>query len=180
MDMQGRTHSLAIWLISFFLLGISPQIRAQATSNQLRFTIKNGGIDVDGSFTKVNTTIKYDRAEPSRSSFSAEAFVSSINTGIAMRDNHLRKPDFFDALKYPKISFVSTNVAVVSPNTLQVTGNLTIKGVTKKVVLAVKVVEKAGKMVFSTTITINRNDYGVGGSSWVMADNVLINVKTTE
>jgi polyisoprenoid-binding protein YceI len=146
----------------------------------VRFTIKNAGMSIEGSFTNFKSALSYDKADPANSSFSTEIQVKSINTGITMRDNHLKKADFFDLDKYPTIKFASTSVVAAGANTLKVSGNLTIKNVTKPVVLTVKVSEKDGKTTFSATTTLNRNTYGVGGSSWTMADDLTVNIKAVK
>jgi polyisoprenoid-binding protein YceI len=146
----------------------------------VRFTIKNAGMSIEGSFTNFKSALSYDKANPANSSFSTEIQVKSVNTGITMRGNHLKKADFFDLDKYPTIKFASTSVVAAGANTLKVSGNLTIKNVTKPVVLTVKVSEKDGKTTFSATTTLNRNTYGVGGSSWTMADDLTVNIKAVK
>jgi hypothetical protein len=84
---------------------------------------------------------------------------------INMRDNHLRKEEYFDVANYPFITFSSTSVKKLSDNKLEVTGNLTIKKTTKSVKLVVEVKTVSGKNIFSTSIGLNRRDYGVGSSS---------------
>ncbi len=163
---------------AMFLAIFSTQINAQTAS--VNFAIKNAGIRVDGSFKQVTSTIVYDKKNPSNSKFSAEITANSVNTGMDMRDNHLRKDDFFDVAKYPTIKFVSTSVVSVGANALKVTGNLTVKGVTKSVTIAVKVTEQGGKTTFKGTASINRLAYTVGASSWTMADDVTLDIKAVQ
>jgi polyisoprenoid-binding protein YceI len=160
------------------MFGIAHQATAQTASAQ--FAIKNAGVRVEGSFKHVSTTIVYDKINPSNSRFSGEIKTTSISTGIVMRDNHLRKSDFFDASKYPTIKFVSTSVTASSANVLKVTGNLTIKDVTQNVTIIVKVSEQGGKTTFSGTATLNRMTYNVGGSSWIMSDEVTLEIKAVQ
>ena len=113
--------------------------------------------------------------------------AASIDTGNNDRDEHLRNEDFFDVEKFPTLTFTSTKVAAKDADTLEVTGNLTMHGVTKQVTIPVEVLgsvktpngEKAG---FESSFTVNRKDYGIvwnrvldaGGS--VLGDDVKINI----
>jgi polyisoprenoid-binding protein YceI len=88
---------------------------------------------VQGLFTKVKGTIFFDPEEPGTTSLEIEIDAASIYTGVDRRDNHLRSADFFDVEKFPTIYFKSTAVDVVGMNTLTVTGDLTIRGITQQV-----------------------------------------------
>jgi polyisoprenoid-binding protein YceI len=130
------------------------------------FTIRHFVSNVPGRFEDFTGTIKYDPQNPGGSSVEFTVQVTSIDTANSDRDNHLRAPDFFDAQKFPTWTFVSNKVARKDANTLDVTGDLTIKGVTKRVTLPIQVLgtaktprgEKAG---FETSFTIDRKDYGI-------------------
>ena len=97
------------------------------------FKIRHMGItDVAGSFRDFNGTINYDPKDISKSSVNFTAKVTSIDTGVAPRDNHLRSADFFEVEKYPEMTFKSTKVEKKG-KTLMVYGDLTMKGVTKQI-----------------------------------------------
>lgn len=163
-------------LLAFFIGAIS----STNAQEHIKFNIKNAGISVEGSFSAFKSKVAYDKHNPGSSSFSTEIQVKSISTGVTMRDSHLKKEDFFDLAKYSTIKFVSTSVSTVSANTLKIAGNLTIKNVTKPIILTVKISEKDGKTTFTTSTTLNRNTYNVGGSSWTMADELTVNIKATQ
>ena len=93
--------------------------------------------NVRGNFDKVAGTVQIDEADISRSTVNVTIDTSSVNTGIARRDEHLRSADFFDVARFPTMTFVSRKVAKAGPGNLQVTGDLTIHGVTRPVVLNV-------------------------------------------
>lgn len=104
--------------------------------SRIGFSIKHLGInDQNGSFDKFDTKITTTKADFSDAvvEFSAEA--SSVNTGNEMRDGHLQSPDFFDAAKYPTLSFKSTSFKKIKGNEYQIKGDFTFHGVTKPVVL---------------------------------------------
>lgn len=126
--------------------------------------------NVKGVFEKVSGTLNLDDKDITRSKVDVGIDIASINTNIKKRDDHLRSPDFFDAAKFPTMTFVSTKVEKAGKDKLKVTGNLTIKGVTKVVVLTVdgptseiKDPWGNGRRGASATTTINRRDFGV---SW--------------
>jgi polyisoprenoid-binding protein YceI len=156
--------------------------------SSVAFSIRHFVSNVPGRFKEFEGTIKYDKQNPAASAVQFTVQATSIDTDNKDRDNHLKSPDFFDVAKYPTLSFTSTSVAAKDANTLQVTGDLTIHGVTKKVTIPVSVLgvvpagkggEKAG---FETNFTVDRKDYGVqwnraleGGGS-ILGDDVKVTV----
>ena len=94
--------------------------------------------NVKGTFGKVQGVVNVDDQDVTRSSVSVTIDTTSIDTGVAKRDTHLRSPEFLDVAKFPTMTFVSTRVAKNGMNRLKVTGNLTLHGVTRPVVLDVE------------------------------------------
>ena len=130
------------------------------------FKIRHFTANVVGQFRDFDGAIHIDRANPARSSVEFTIQAKSIDTGSERRDNHLRSADFFDVEKFPTITFKSTAVAARSKDVFDVTGDLTMHGVTKRVTLPVTFLgfmkhprgEKAG---FEIETTLNRKDYGI-------------------
>ena len=127
------------------------------------FTVKHMMIsNVPGGFDKFSGTITYSPTDLTNSKADITIDVSSIDTKIDKRDAHLKSPDFFDAAKFPAITFVSTKF---TPG--YITGNLTIKGVTKVVTIPVSIAGPVKTMMgtqaigITGSLTINRQDYGV-------------------
>jgi polyisoprenoid-binding protein YceI len=124
---------------------------------------------VHGSFHGVNGIVKFDPADPAKSSVEATIDVSTVDTGVAGRDTHLKSPDFFEVAKFPTMTFKSTSVAR-SGSGYAVTGDLTMHGVTKSIVLMMEAPSKAqmngGKehRGFTATTTIKRQDFGLSWS----------------
>ena len=134
-----------------------------------QFSIKHLAIStVRGGFSKVKGTVSLDDKDASKSSVDVTIDVSSVDTREPKRDDDLRSDKFFDTAKYPTMAFKSTKVEQVSPGKLKVTGDLTLHGVTKEVVLDVEGPTAAIKdpwgnqrVAATATTKINRQDFGV-------------------
>jgi polyisoprenoid-binding protein YceI len=123
---------------------------------------------VRGEFEKVSGKIVYDESDVTKSSADIAIETASINTRVAKRDEHLRSPDFLDVAKYPAITFRSKRVEKAGNGTLKMTGDLTIRGVTKEVVLAVEgptqeIKDPMGnrRVGGQAAAKINRKDFGL-------------------
>jgi polyisoprenoid-binding protein YceI len=155
-----------------------------------QFAVRHLAIStVRGAFTKVSGTIQLDDKDISKSSVEVTIDADSVDTRVLNRDKDLRSDHFFDVQKYPTITFKSTKVEQVEPGKLKVTGDLTIHGVTKPVVLDVEGPTAAVKdpwgnqrAAANATTKINRQDYGVkwnatmDGGGLVVGDDVAITI----
>ena len=134
--------------------------------SSIGFRVKHMGlVDVPGYFRDFTGTINYDAKDTSKSTVDFTAKTTSVDTGVAPRDKHLRTADFFDVEKFPEMTFKSTKVEKKGKQWI-VTGDLTMKGVTKSVSFPFNVVgflpgEKGTKMGVTAETTINRRDFGV-------------------
>ena len=147
----------------------------------------NGLIEVPGFFRDFTGAVTYDAKDPLKSSVAFTAKATSIDTGVPNRDNHLRTADFFEVEKYPDVTFKSTKVEKKGDG-WAVTGDLSMKGVTKSVTIPFKLTgflpggQRSGpRMGITGGTTINRRDFGVNWGSNiagtqvpVVADNVDI------
>lgn len=142
---------------------------------------------VKGEFTRINGTVNFDPANPSASSIDVAIDATSIHTREPQRDDHLRSADFLDVAKFPSIAFKSTGVASDGKDSYEVTGNLTIHGVTQPVSLLVDAVTPEAKDPWggfrrgaAATTTINRKDFGLHWNTpletggWLVGDEVHI------
>ncbi|MFS4460924.1 YceI family protein [Bdellovibrio sp. HCB2-146] len=132
---------------------------------------------VEGRFTKFDGSITID-SNLNKSKANLDIDAASVNTDNSQRDDHLKSPDFFDAAKSPKLSFVTKKI-VGSADNLKIIGDLTIKGKTKSVTLDVKYLGEVNdpfgnhKIAFSATSKINRKDFGLNWSNMVEAGPVV-------
>jgi polyisoprenoid-binding protein YceI len=153
-------------------------------STRVSFTVSHLMVSVvEGQFGKVSAIVKIDDADLARSTVEANIDAASINTGHPNRDDHLRSPDFFDVDKYPVITFKSKKVEQVASGKLTVTGELTLCGVTKEVVLDVtgpsaeqKEPGKPGtaRRSVSATTRISRRNFGLNWSRVLEAGGVAV------
>lgn len=140
--MKSRTSYLLVAAAFTMALGAPARAAVETYAidpvhSSVGFTIRHFVSKVPGSFTKFEGRITLDRDNLEKSSVEAAIDAASINTNNQKRDAHLRNPDFFEVEKYPRITFKSTAWKKTGPETFDVTGNLTIKDVTKPVVLKV-------------------------------------------
>ncbi|HVV84134.1 MAG TPA: YceI family protein [Kofleriaceae bacterium] len=140
---------------------------------------------VHGRFTRWNGTLAIDEADLSRSRVAVEIEAASIDTKEPKRDDHLRSADFFDVEKFPTLTFASTKVEAAGDEQLRVTGDLTIHGVTRSVVLDV---ERQGEVKdpwggvragFSATTSISRKEFGLHWNAVLEAGGVAVGDKVT-
>ncbi len=149
-----------------------------------QFSVRHMGIStVRGAFTKVSGTAQYDPADPGKLSLDASIDAASVDTRVSMRDDDLRSPNYFDVAKYPAITFKSKSVQTAGEGKLKITGDLTIHGVTKEVTLDVDgpsppATDPRGNTHIgaSANTKINRKDFGVGGSSSMVGDEITITI----
>jgi polyisoprenoid-binding protein YceI len=152
------------------------------------FQVRHLFSKVPGKFDHFSGQIQFDEADLEKSSVEVKIKTGSIDTANEQRDKDLRSPNFFDATKYPEISFKSKSVKKTGDQTADITGDLTMHGVTKEVVLKAELLGKGagmeGKTVsgWEATTALKRSDYGL---SWnkpiegtqVVGDDVQIDLR---
>lgn len=154
--------------------------------SEVDFTITHMSISkVHGRFGNVNATIQYNEADVTKSSVQVTIDITTVDTGVAPRDSDLKSPNYFDVANFPTASFTSTGVAK-NGNKLTVTGNLTLHGVTKPVVLDVEGpsgpaqgMDHKPHVGFSATTTISRTAFGIaaGMPAAMVGDEVTLTIE---
>lgn len=141
---------------------------------------------VRGEFGTVAGTVDYDPANVAATKVDATVGITSVDTRDAKRDEHLRSPDFFDAVKFPEMKFKSKAVKNVTPTTFDLVGDLTIRGVTKEVTFKVNKLAADRKDPWGNTksgtratATINRQDFGVTWNNTLDGGGVLVGDEVT-
>jgi len=153
--------------------------------SSVAFSIRHFVSKVPGSFTKFSGTIVVDRANLEKSSVEATVDVSSISTANEKRDAHLSSPDFFDTAKFGTATFKSKSWKKTGDDSFDITGNLTLHGVTKEIVLKAKLLafgpgmQGAQLSGWEATVTLSKADFGVNGPAMLgkaLGDDVTINI----
>jgi polyisoprenoid-binding protein YceI len=148
----------------------------QPVSANVSFTLKMLGVKVVGNFKGLAGNIKFDPNSLETSSIFATVEAATVDTDNSLRNRHMReKEDFFEVAKYPKITMKSTKIEKTDKGYVGYF-DLTIKKVTKSVKLPFGVVQTADKAVFSGSTTINRRDWGIGGSTFGMSNDVTLSL----
>jgi polyisoprenoid-binding protein YceI len=144
--------------------------------SSVMFIAKNLGLNVSGTMTGMEVIGNFYESNISEAKFLGRIDVTTIKTGIELRDNHLKSSDYFDVKKYPKIVFRVKSITSQS-GTLIATGDLTIKGITKEKQIMFTVERKEGSRIFNGNIVILRREFEVGGNSaLVLADTIKIRI----
>lgn len=140
---------------------------------------------MSGRFDKVDGTFLFDPAAPAKSKVEVSIPIASISTGVADLDDNLRSDGFFDAGKFPTATFKSTSVKSTGKDKLAVSGDLTIHGVTKPVILDVTInkigthpMAQRAAAGFDASTTIKRTDFGISKYAPNVSDEIQIHIST--
>jgi polyisoprenoid-binding protein YceI len=152
------------------------QSKHTVTKSSVTYEIKNLGIKTNGKFSGIQANINFDKAKLDSSSIEASIDVNTIDSDNAMRDNHLKAEDYFDVAHYSRITMKSTSFKHKGGNNFVGIFNITIKGKTKAVEVPFTYTESGSTGLFKGNFKINRRDFGVGGSSMMLADEASIQI----
>jgi len=158
--------------------------QVDTSHSEIGFTVRHMMFaKVRGQFKTWTARVAYDAASPTKSTVDVDVDVASIDTREAQRDGHLRSPDFFDAEKFPKMTFKSKRIEPAGTNQYKVVGDLTIRDVTREVTLDVEQTG-AGKdpwgnarMGFSARTSIHRGEWGLKWNQALETGGVLVSDK---
>ncbi|MGA6974151.1 MAG: YceI family protein [Candidatus Binatus sp.] len=177
----SKTAIAIAMLIALPILAHADTWQIDPAHTSVEFTVRHMMIsNVKGTFQKTTGTITTNGSDPASATIDATIDASSVDTRVDRRDNHLKSPDFLDVAKYPTITFKSTKVEADGPGKFKVTGDLTLHGVTKPVVLEV---ESSGAPVkvmgglhagASATTKIKRSDFGLTWNKALEAGGVVV------
>jgi polyisoprenoid-binding protein YceI len=158
--------------------------------SQIQFSVKHMMISTArGTFDRFTGTVEADEQNPTAAKVNVQIEAASINTRDEKRDGHLRSPDFFNAAEYPYLTFTSTRVERLDETTGKLYGELTIRDVTRPVVLDVEYAGMAKSpwgttsAGFSATTKINRKDFGLNWNvaletgGWLVGDQITISIE---
>lgn len=157
----------ALLLSAASLASAADTFTIDSSHSEAAFKVRHWMSRVSGKFADVSGVVNIDRSKPTASSVDLTIKATSIDTGVAKRDGHLRSADFFDVEKFPDITFKSTKVAPsAKKDVFDVTGDFTMHGVTKQITVPVEVLgwqsgPQGERVGFGFSTKLNRKDYGV-------------------
>ena len=152
------------------------QVKHTVTKSTITFQIKNLGFNTRGSFSGLHGDIQFDPANLGSSSIASSVDVSTLNTDNNMRDEHLKSDSYFDATKYPQITMRSVSLKHKNGDNYTGVFNLTIKGKALPVDVPFTYTATGNVALFKGSFKIKRTDFGIGGSSLSMSNDVTVNV----
>ncbi|HXU46718.1 MAG TPA: YceI family protein [Thermoanaerobaculia bacterium] len=190
---RAAAASLAAGALALAATGAAPAAAAPATykadvdHSAVAFSVRHFVTPVPGRFRDWSAKIVYDREQPAGSSVELRVRADSIETDNDDRDAHLRSADFFDAARFPELTFASTSVRALDARHLEVAGDLTIRGVARRIVLPVELLgivptPQGERIGFTAAFSIDRKDYGVTwnrvieGAGAILGDEVRITI----
>jgi polyisoprenoid-binding protein YceI len=186
--MKIVTHAFAAFAIMAFpALASASSWKIDAAHSDVGFKVRHLMVsNVKGNFNKYNGVVDLNDTDITRSKIDVTIDVNSINTNEAKRDEHLRSAEFFDAAKYPTMTFVSKKWINGANGALKVAGNLTIHGVTKEVVLNVEPFSAEVKDPWGNTrrgtsasTTVNRKDFGLNWNKALETGGLMVGDEVT-
>ena len=165
-------------IVLVFVLGaftcFSQELVQDKTASEITFTIKNFGFNVPGNFNQFIVSSNFSARSLKGSFLNVKISVASIFTDSEARDKHLLEVDYFNIKKYPNIIFESIAIEKITSSKYLLKGFITIKGIKKRIQTTLKVTSSKTTLTFLTDFSLNRRDFGVGGSSFVLSKEVNI------
>ena len=186
MQLKTLSLSLAITLASSVTLAAPVDYKIDPTHTATVFSWNHFGFSTpSANFTNIQGVIKVDNEKPANSSVEVTIPLSSVNTNVAALDKEFQEEAWFNAAKYPNITFKSTKVETKDKKHFKITGNLTVKGVTKPVVLNA-ILNKQGEhpmakvpaIGFNATTSFDRSAFGIGNYVPNVGDKITVSITT--
>ncbi|ENU42044.1 YceI family protein [Acinetobacter seifertii] len=186
MHLKTLSFGLAVALASTITLAAPVDYKIDPTHTATVFSWNHFGFSTpSANFSDIQGVIKVDNAKPANSSVDVTIPLSSVNTNVPALDKEFQQEAWFNAAKYPNITFKSTKVETKDKKHFKITGDLTVKGVTKPVVLDA-VLNKQGEhpmakvpaIGFNATTSFNRSEFGLGSYVPNVGDKITVNITT--
>ncbi len=175
-NLEIKTMKILLVAVSFLATQAvyAQSLKADASKSKVSFSIKNFGLKTDGTLTGLQGSLEIDQASAEPKSINLSVDANTINTDNKMRDNHLRKAEYFDVAKFPRLTFTATSFSKTAAG-YRVKGNLTIKGTTKTLEVNCTATKDNNGLLFKGSFPINRRDFKVGGGSISLSDDLTVN-----
>ena len=186
MNLKAITLGLAVASIATFSIAKPVAYKIDPTHTATVFSWNHLGFSTpSANFTDIQGTINVDNEKPANSSVNVTIPVSSINSNVPALDKEFQQEGWFDAAKYPNIIFKSTKLETKDKKHFKITGDLTVKGITKPVVLdavlnkrGIHPMSKLDTVGFNATTSFNRSAFGIGNLVPNVGDKITVNITT--
>jgi polyisoprenoid-binding protein YceI len=170
--MSFRSTFAALALVGLSPLTVFAQQQLVPAQSEIQFVSKQMGVPVAGAFKKFDAKVAFDPAKPEASNIAFTVDTGSASLGLPETDVELPKPEWFNVGQFPKATFQSSAVKRLQGNQFQVTGKLTIKGVSSDVVVPVTMVQTGAQTTATGAFPIKRLTFRIGDKEW--ADPALV------
>lgn len=186
MNLKAITLGLAVASIATFSIAKPVAYKIDPTHTATVFSWNHLGFSTpSANFTDIQGTINVDNEKSANSSVNVTIPVSSINSNVPALDKEFQQEGWFDAAKYPNITFKSTKLETKDKKHFKITGDLTVKGITKPVVLdavlnkrGIHPMSKLDTVGFNATTSFNRSAFGIGNLVPNVGDKITVNITT--
>ena len=164
-------------LVLLFLVNFAiAQVKYTSGKSTATFQIRNMGFNTSGNIDGIKADILFDATNPANTTITAVANVNSLKTGNDAKDEHLKSADYFDVATYPKITMKSLAINYKSGNSYIGKFNVTIKNKTLPLDVPFTYTETGNTGEFNGILKLKRTDFGIGGSSMVMSNDVTVTI----
>lgn len=170
------TNLFAAFFLLITLPFVQPHQAWKPVQSTVSFAIRNVGVTTDGHFEGFEAEINFLPDDLAGSSVTASVKAKTIDTGIDLRDKHLRDEDYFDVENHQLIKLKSNSFKKTASDKYEGNFILTLKGTSREIILPFTFKEKNGQATFDGFFTIDRRDFGVGGNSFTLADDVTVHI----
>jgi polyisoprenoid-binding protein YceI len=171
----------ALLALSAWTLPAAAQQKLIPAQSEIAFTSKQMGVPVDGKFKKFDAQVAFDPKKPEAAKISFAIDLASVSLGTAETEAELFKPDWFSTKLFPQASFASTAVKALGTGKFEVAGKLTIKGVSRDVLVPVALTQAGGNTSAIGSFTMKRLDFKIGDGDWgdtsLVANDVQVKFK---
>ncbi len=175
-NQANRTKCFGMGFMLLVMTLMATKAQSQVVSSSIAFAIQNTGLTVNGTLSGLKGEINFNPEKYASSVIEVSVPVSSLKTGIEMRDTHLKKEEYFDANKYQEISLKSSFFGKRNDQYLGYFV-LTIKGVSRNVTIPFSALSQNGLLILEGEFTMDRLDYKIGGKSLVLSNQVKVKIK---
>jgi len=179
---MNKIRTAVVFSAALALAGVAfAPAKVVPAQSQITFAIKEMGVPVEGKFTKWTADIAFDPKKPETGKVAFTIATASASFGVPETDVEVHKPEWFNVAKFPNATFASTAIKAKGGAKFDVAGKLTVKGVTKDVVVPIALTQAGPTTTATGAFTIKRNDFHVGEGEWTdtsqLADDVAVKFK---